>query len=255
MHAPARGAHNWSLNPSFLLRVLRKSAAACPCRTYLSGERRAVWSMHPANAADPVDPTSIESNHASPPFQSQAQCTTAMPRCRVNSRNAKPLIASSQALSYPLCQLPLAILPRVHEPLLGEFDVLHRGHVLRGGPANARGHGYGVGLQDDTVVYQFVDGKGLHALAVDSTSQQHRRTTYHQVVLDHGALVNRVPGWFSVQSASLSRHSLEEDVERVSQGQDNTARALVRRHRGRSRACRTRIEAPRSPPGRQRHRA
>jgi hypothetical protein len=57
--------------------------------------------MHLATAADHVHRLRV-TNHASPPLQSQAQCTTAMPFCRFNSSNANPPIASSQALSYPL---------------------------------------------------------------------------------------------------------------------------------------------------------
>jgi hypothetical protein len=62
-------------------------------------------------------------------------------------------------LPYPIGQLPLSKFPGVQEALLREFNVLHRGHVLRWGLADARGHDDGVRFQDDAVVDEFVDGE------------------------------------------------------------------------------------------------
>ena len=66
-----------------------------------------------------------------------------------------------QPLSYPLGQLPLSKVPHVHQTLFGEVDVLHRGHVLGRGLADARGDDDGVGLEDDAVVDELVNGEGL----------------------------------------------------------------------------------------------
>lgn len=65
----------------------------------------------------------------------------------------------SQSLSYPLGQLPLAKVPHVHQTLFREVNVLHRRHVLRRRFADTRGDNDGVGLEDDAVVYELVDGE------------------------------------------------------------------------------------------------
>lgn len=79
-----------------------------------------------------------------------------------NAYNAMPVRNSiSKTLSYPLGQLPLSKVPHVHQPLLGEVNVLHRGHVLRRWLADTRSNNDGVGLEDDSIVYQLIDGERL----------------------------------------------------------------------------------------------
>ena len=96
-----------------------------------------------------------------------------------------------QPLSYPLRQLPLSKVPHVHQTLFGEVDVLHRGHVLGRGLADARGDNDGVGLEDDAVVNELVNGEGLFWSILRVQVLPSR--TYHEVVvLDDGALVDRV---------------------------------------------------------------
>lgn len=101
--------------------------------------------------------------------------------------------SQSQPLSYPLGQLPLSKVPHVHQALFGEVDVLHRGHVLRRWLADTRGDDDGVGLEDDAVVDELIDGERLGGLA-ESTGSVQLLVAYHEVVvLDDGALVDRVP--------------------------------------------------------------
>jgi hypothetical protein len=98
----------------------------------------------------------------------------------------------SQPLSYPLRQLPLSKVPHVHQALFGEVDVLHRGHVLGRGLADARGNDDGVGLENDAVVDELIDGEGLFWLVL--FVQVMVCVTYHEVVvLDDGAFIDRVP--------------------------------------------------------------
>lgn len=106
-------------------------------------------------------------------------------------------IMQSQSLSYPLGQLPLSKVPHVHQALFREVDVLHRRHVLGGWLADTRGDDDGVRLEDDAVVDELVDGERLRDgqrgpwMAVVHT--------YHEVVvLNDGALVDRVPVSLSV---------------------------------------------------------
>jgi hypothetical protein len=79
-----------------------------------------------------------------------------------NAYNAMPVQNSiSKTLSYPLGQLPLSKVPHVHQPLLREVNVLHRSHVLRRWLADTRSNNNGVGLEDDSIVYQLIDGERL----------------------------------------------------------------------------------------------
>lgn len=79
-----------------------------------------------------------------------------------NACNAVPLPKHhSQPLSYPLGQLPLSKVPQVGQALLRKLNVLHRGHVLRGRLADARGNDDGIGFEDDAVVDELIDGERL----------------------------------------------------------------------------------------------
>lgn len=99
-----------------------------------------------------------------------------------------------QPLPYPLRQLPLSKLPRIQESLLRQLDIPHTRHILSRGPANARRDGDGVGLEDDSVVDELVNGQGDEV-----------------VVFDDGALVDTV---------------FEEDVEGVAEGEDDAVVGL-----------------------------
>jgi hypothetical protein len=59
--------------------------------------------------------------------------------------------------------------------LFREVNVLHRRHVLRWGLADARCNNDGVGFEDDTVVYELINGKrlGLLADALSPVFSQH----------------------------------------------------------------------------------
>ena len=156
-------------SPPSLLEYRLRNITACLCKSYPDGKQRRRRGSTPW--------VLIKSIHSKQPRRSKAwpneQCNHSYAFCQYNSCNANPLHAFSQALSYPLRQLPLSKLPRVQEPLLGEVEVLHRCHVLCGRPAHTGGHRDGISLQDDTVVYQLVDGKGLRVLVVGS-AHQHR---------------------------------------------------------------------------------
>jgi hypothetical protein len=64
-----------------------------------------------------------------------------------------------ETLPYPLRKLSLAKLPCVQESLFREVDVLHRGHVLSWGLADARGNNDRVRFEDNTVVYELVNSE------------------------------------------------------------------------------------------------
>jgi hypothetical protein len=79
-------------------------------------------------------------------------------------------------------------------------------HILGGRPADALHDDGGVGLEDDAVVDDFVDGEG-----------------YQVVVLDDGSLVDGLPGVAGLVAKGLminwegcKRGSLEEKVKGVS---------------------------------------
>jgi hypothetical protein len=77
--------------------------------------------------------------------------------------------------------------------LFREVDVLHRVHVLRRGLADTRCDDNGVGFENDAVVYELVDREGL-CMLVWRLRTGYGADAYHEVVvLDYGALVDRVP--------------------------------------------------------------
>jgi hypothetical protein len=78
-----------------------------------------------------------------------------------------------KTLPYPLRKLSLTELPCVQESLFREINVLHRRHVLRWRLADTRGDNDGVGFEDDTIIYEFIDGEGLRMLA--RATQRRRR--------------------------------------------------------------------------------
>jgi hypothetical protein len=81
----------------------------------------------------------------------------------------------SQSLPKPLSQLRFTELVQFQQTLFAQIDALHVGSILRGWARDSAGDDYGVGLEDNAVVNDFVDGEGREV-----------------VVLDQGALVDGV---------------------------------------------------------------
>lgn len=82
---------------------------------------------------------------------------------------------SLQTLSQPVCQFRLAELRQIVDALFAEVDAAD-GEVLCGCAADALDDDCGIGLENDAVVDDFVNGEGDEV-----------------VVFDNGALVHRLP--------------------------------------------------------------
>lgn len=63
-------------------------------------------------------------------------------------------------LPQSFCQTPLSELPGIHQSLFRQVDVLHVRRIGGRCTADARGDEDGVGLEDDTVVDELVNGEG-----------------------------------------------------------------------------------------------
>jgi hypothetical protein len=70
-------------------------------------------------------------------------------------------------LSEPLSQLRFAELVQLEETLFAQVDALHVGRVLCGWARDSAGDDYGVGLEDDAVVDDFVDREGGQVIVFD----------------------------------------------------------------------------------------
>jgi hypothetical protein len=73
----------------------------------------------------------------------------------------------SQSLPKPLSQLRFAELVQFEQTLFAQVDALHVGRVLRGRARDSAGDDYGVGLEDDAVVDDFVDREGGEVIVFD----------------------------------------------------------------------------------------
>ena len=115
----------------------------------------------------------------------------------------------SQPLSEPLAQFRFAELVKLQETFFAQIDALHVGRILRRWAGDSAGDDYRVGLEDDAVVDDLVDGEGGQV-----------------VVLDDGALVDRVPAWcVSIELLGVSRCT---DFRRML-SESRSARTTLRR--------------------------
>lgn len=82
---------------------------------------------------------------------------------------SNPLDNTIHSLHLPqaLGQTALAELPRIHQTLLGEVDVLHVGRIGGGGTADPRGDHDGVSFEENSVVDDLVDGEGNKVVVLD----------------------------------------------------------------------------------------
>ena len=80
-----------------------------------------------------------------------------------------PRQGNSLSLHLPqaLSETALAELPRIHQTLLGEVDVLHVGRIGGGGAADSRSDHDRVGFEDDSVIDDLVDSEGNKVVVLD----------------------------------------------------------------------------------------
>jgi hypothetical protein len=115
-------------------------------------------------------------------------------------------LTRSQPLPEPLAQFRLAKLVQLQETFFAQINALHVGRVLRRWAGDSAGDDYRVGLEDDAVVDDLVDGEGGQV-----------------VVLDEGALVDGVPVARTVSGNARACRGdgrdclLQEDVQAVPQ--------------------------------------
>jgi hypothetical protein len=73
----------------------------------------------------------------------------------------------SQSLSKPLSQLRFAELVQFEQTFFAQVDTLHVGSILRGWARDSACDDYGVGLENDSVVDDFVDREGREVVVLD----------------------------------------------------------------------------------------
>jgi hypothetical protein len=78
-----------------------------------------------------------------------------------------PKQSPSQSLPKPLPQLRLAELVQFEQTLFAQVHALHVGRILCRRARDAAGDDYGVGLEDDAVVDDFVDREGREVVVFD----------------------------------------------------------------------------------------
>ena len=93
----------------------------------------------------------------------------------------------SQPLSEPLAQFRFAELVKLQETFFAQIDALHVGRVLRGRARDSASDDHGVGLENDAVVDDLVDGERGQV-----------------IVLDERALVDGVPVVSTVSGTCLA---------------------------------------------------
>jgi hypothetical protein len=119
--------------------------------------------------------------------------------------------AGSEALSEPVCKLGLSELGEIIDTLFTEVDAADL-DILSGCFAHALDDDSGIGLEDNAVVDDLVNGEGDKV-----------------VVLDNGALVNGLPSIGLAQGCPIAGQIvpvgagsiLEEEVKRVTERKDS----------------------------------
>jgi hypothetical protein len=76
-------------------------------------------------------------------------------------------LTRSKSLPESLAQFRFAELVQFQETLFAQIDALHVGRVLRGRARDSAGDNHGVGLEDDAVVDDLVDGEGSQVVVLD----------------------------------------------------------------------------------------
>lgn len=72
-----------------------------------------------------------------------------------------------QALPQPIPQLSLTKLRQIIHTLLGQVDTLQVRHILRGRLADSLDNDSGVCFEDDSIVYDLVNGEGDEVVVFD----------------------------------------------------------------------------------------
>jgi hypothetical protein len=108
------------------------------------------------------------------------------PAVSIAFHSMSQILTRSQPLPEPLAQFRFAELVQLQETLFAQIDALHVGRVLRRRARDSAGDDHGVGLEDDAVVDDFVDGERGQV-----------------VVLDERALVDGVPVAGTVSGSCL----------------------------------------------------
>lgn len=88
-------------------------------------------------------------------IKSQNQCSNTEKK-----KEKKQKETDNLHLPQSLCQTPLSELPGIHQSLFRQVDALHVRRIGGRCTADTRGNKDGVGLEDDTVVDDLVNGEG-----------------------------------------------------------------------------------------------
>lgn len=88
----------------------------------------------------------------------------------IGSDHKRKPAASALHLPQTISKSALAKLPRIHQTLLRQIDVLHVGRILGRSTADTRGNEHRISLENDSIVDDLVNSEGNKVVVLDDSA-------------------------------------------------------------------------------------